>query len=191
MVIFFLMMLLAALAHPIIIFLYSAKWESAVVFMQLISFSLMFEHINGININIFNVKGRSDIRFRLEIIMCTIFLFLLLGSTRYGIIALSVAMIIYTQIAIILNTWQTKKLLSFGYWEQVKDFIPYIFLSAFAVLPAFLITLTDLPDIVMIILGSILSLIVYVSILRLVKDEVFDQYIWNHKFVIKLRNFKL
>ena len=188
MVIFFLMMLLAALAHPIIIFLYSAKWEGAVIFMQLISFSLMFEHINVINNNIFNVKGRSDILFKMEIAKCVIFLSLLLLSTKFGIIALCVAMIIYTQIAIILNTWQTKKLLDFGYLAQVKDFLPYIFLSAIAVAPAFLITqLTELPDIVMIILGTIISFIVYVSILRLAKDEVFDHYIWNHHIVIKLR----
>ena len=187
MVIFFLMLLMAALAHPIIIFLYSAKWEGAVIFMQLICFSLMFEHINSINNNIFNVKGRSDILFKLEIVKCFIFLSLLLISTQLGIMALCMAMIAYTQIAIILNTWQTNKLLNFGYWEQVKDFLPYIFMSAFSVLPAYLLTFSTLSNIAMIILGFILSLVIYISILLFVKDEVFNQYIWNHNVVVRIR----
>lgn len=187
MVIFFLMLLLAALAHPIIIFLYSAKWEGAVIFMQLISFSLMFEHINSINNNIFNVKGRSDILFKLEIVKCIIFLSFLLLSTRFGIIALCIAMIIYTQVAIILNTWQTKKLLNFGYWEQMKDFLPYIFMSAISILPAYILTFSRLSNIVMIILGLILSLVLYICILLFVKDEVFVQYIWNHQVVLRIR----
>lgn len=187
MIIFFLMLLMAALAHPIIIFLYSEKWEGAVIFMQLISFSLMFEHINGINMNIFNVKGRSDIVFKLEIIKCTIFLSLLLLSTRFGVVTLCIAMIIYTQIAIILNTWQTKKLLNFGYWNQIKDFMPYLLMSSFSVLPAFLMTLITLPNILKIIIGVLFSSIIYISILLYCKDVVFNQYIWNHKIVIKLR----
>lgn len=187
MVIFFLMLLLAALAHPIIIFLYSDKWEGAVIFMQLISFSLMFEHINGINNNIFNVKGRSDILFKLEIVKCILFLTLLLLSTIFGIIALCIALIVYTQIAIVLNTWQTKKLLKFGYWSQVKDFLPYILMSAISVLPAYLITLSTLPYFVMILLGMTLSISVYLCLLFLIKDDVFIQYIWNNQVVIKLR----
>lgn len=187
MVIFFLMMLLAALAHPIIIFLYSAKWEGAVIFMQIISFSLMFEHINGINNNIFNVKGRSDILFKLEIIKCVIFLSLLLFSTKFGINTLCIAMILYTQIAIILNTWQTNKLLNFGYWSQVKDFVPYLLMSIISVLPAYFISFSMLPHIVMIILGTIISIIIYVTLLLFIKDEVFIQYIWNHQVILKIR----
>ena len=188
MIIFFLMLLMAALAHPIIISLYSEKWEGAVIYMQLISFSLMFEHINSINNNIFNVKGRSDILFRLEIVKCVIFLSLLLLSTRFGVVALCIAMIIYTQIAIILNTWQTKKLLNFGYGNQIKDFVPYLLMSAISVLPAFLITFSTLPHIVKIILGTTISIIIYICLLYYIKDDVFYQYIWNHQFVIKLRN---
>ena len=187
MVIFFLMLLLAALAHPIIIFLYSAKWEGAVIYMQLISFSLMFDHVNIINNNIFNVKGRSDILFKLEIVKCVLFLSMLLLATRFGMVALCVAMIVYTQIAIILNTWQTKKLLNFGYWSQIKDYMPYILMAFISVVPAFLISLTELPNLVIIILGSMLSLSLYVSILLLIKDDVFYQYVWNHHFTLKLR----
>ena len=187
MVIFFLMLLLAALAHPIIIFLYSEKWEGAVIYMQLISFSLMFEHINGINNNIFNVKGRSDILFKLEIVKCVIFLTLLLLSTKFGILALCFALIIYTQIAIIINTWQTKRLLNFGYWSQVKDFVPYILMVSISVLPAYLITLLPFPNIVMIILGTIISTCIYMSFLYVIKDDVFRQYIWNHSALLKLR----
>ncbi len=188
MVIFFIMLLLAALAHPITIFLYSSKWEGAVIYMQLISFSLMFEHINAINNNIFNVKGRSDILFKLEIAKCIIFISLLLFSTKYGVIMLCIAMIVYTQVSIILNSWQTKKLVCLGYWSQVKDFMPYGFMSLFSVLPAFLITHTSLPNLVQIVIGAVLSLIVYITILLLVKDDIFVLYIWNNSFVLKLRN---
>ena len=137
--------------------------------------------------NIFNVKGRSDIVFKLEIAKCVIFLSLLLLSIKFGVIALCIAMIIYTQIAIILNTWQTKRLLNFGYWNQLKDFVPYIPMAVVSVLPAYLLTLSALPNIVMIILGASMSIIIYISILYFIKDDVFHQYIWNHDIVVKLR----
>lgn len=188
MVIFFMMLLLAALAKSIIIFLYSDRWAGAVIFMQLISFSLMFEHINGINNNVFNVKGRSDILFKLQIAKCLIFLSLLFLSAKFGVIALCIAMIIYTQMTIVLNTWQTRKLLNFDYWGQLKDYLPYLLMASISVVPAYLLSYTDLPNIVIIILGTIVSAVIYGVILYFSKDDVFHRYIWNHKIILKVRD---
>ena len=67
-VIFPLMMMLSALARPLILVMITAKWEAAIILLQLICFSMMWYPVHGLNLNILQVKGRSDLFLRLEII---------------------------------------------------------------------------------------------------------------------------
>ena len=59
---------LAAVAKPLIIILIGEKWMPAVAFLQIICFSGMLYPLHAINLNILQVKGRSDLFLILEII---------------------------------------------------------------------------------------------------------------------------
>ena len=59
---------LAAIAKPLIILLIGEKWLPAVPFLQIICFSGMLYPLHAINLNILQVKGRSDLYLKLEII---------------------------------------------------------------------------------------------------------------------------
>ena len=66
---------LAAVAKPLIIILIGEKWLTAVSFLQIICFSGMLYPLHAINLNILQVKGRSDLFLKLEIIKKTIAVF--------------------------------------------------------------------------------------------------------------------
>ena len=70
---------------------------------------------------------------------------MLLLSASWGIMAMCWAMVIYTQIAIFINTYYTGKLFHLGYWEQLTDFFPYLVLALLANIPAYLLRYTFLP----------------------------------------------
>lgn len=188
MLIFFFMLMLCVLSRPLIIFLYTDKWEISASMMQIVILGLMFDHMIGLNNNVFNVKGRGDILIKLQIAKTTIMLTLLCMLAPFGIYGVCCAEALYYQFAIALCGRQTNKILGYGYIDQMKDIIPYLLMATIAVIPAFLITLTSLPDMLVLVLGSLISAFTYLIILLLRKDEVFIHYIWNNSKVVNLRN---
>lgn len=178
-VILFVMLLLAALSKPIILFLYGAKWTGAIVFLQIICLAMMFDHITSINLNIFYVKGRSDIVLKLEIIKRIISIGILVAAIPLGVLAICISRVIYAQIALYINIFYTGKLFDYGYLKQWKDFGGYLFFSIISVLPAFILTFFNISNIIVLIIGILLSVILYVSILTISRDAIFKEYIVN------------
>jgi teichuronic acid exporter len=57
---------LAAVAKPLIVILIGEKWLMAVSFLQIICFAGMLYPLHAINLNILQVKGRSDLFLKLD-----------------------------------------------------------------------------------------------------------------------------
>ena len=183
MVIFFGMFLMAALAKPLILTLLTDKWLESVIFLQVFCFAYMFDHICQLNLNILYVKGRSDLVLRLEIIKKTISISMIVAAIPFGVLAICISRALYTQIALIINTYYTGKLFGLGYWEQVKDFIRYLVCSLIAVLPAFLLSFTSFPSGIALIVGGCFSCLIYWVFLH--KDESFAELL---NMVLKRKN---
>lgn len=166
MCIFFGCVLMAAIGKPLVLLLLSSKWSEAVVYLQIFSFSIMFDHINSINLNLLQVKGRSDLFLRLEIIKKTISTIILFASIPFGVIGICISKVIYTQIAIFINTYYTGKLFHLGYIEQFGDFGKFLVLSIAACAPAYLFTLLDISHVITLILGVSVSSLLYWLFLR-------------------------
>lgn len=165
-VIFFGMFLLAALAKPLILTLLTEKWLQSVIFLQVFCFALMFDHLCQLNLNILYVKGRSDLVLRLEVIKKTISISMLVAAIPFGVLAICLSRAIYTQIAVVINTYYTGKLFGLGYFAQVRDFFKYLIFSAVAVSPAFVLTFTELPSILVLIFGASIACSIYWLLLR-------------------------
>lgn len=166
MCIFYGCVLMASIGKPLVLLLLSSKWAEAIIYLQIFSFSIMFDHINSINLNLLQVKGRSDLFLRLEIIKKTISTIILFASIPFGVIGICISKVIYTQIAVFINTYYTGKLFHLGYIDQFRDFGGYLILSIIACVPAYLLTFLDIPYIVTLILGASTSTILYFIFLR-------------------------
>ena len=170
MVIFFGCTLLAALAKPVIIILITDKWAPSIIFLQIYSFSIMFDHISAINLNLLQVKGRSDLFLKLEIYKKTIAVAILFSAIPFGIVGICISKVIYAQIATAFNTYYTGKFFHLGYMAQVKDFSGFLVKSIIACAPAFLLTLTQLPHIVTLLFGLTTAPVLYWLMLRRNED---------------------
>lgn len=171
MVIFIISGLLCVLAKPIIIITLTEKWASAIIFMQLFALGCMNDHLNTINLSLLKVRGRSDLFLRLEVFKKTTSILMLIAAIPFGVLAICISAIIYNQVAVIFNTYYTGKLFKYGYLSQVKDFLPYLFKTMVACVPTYLLTFSRLPDLVVLILGCLLSICLYCLLLR--KDTNF------------------
>lgn len=184
MTIFIISGLLCSLAKPIIIFTLTEKWADAIIFLQLFSLGCMFDHLSTINLNLLKVKGRSDLFLKLEVKKKTVSMLMLLVAIPFGVLPICLAAVLYSQVAIMFNTYYTGKLFKYGYISQIKDFSPYLIKTIIACIPVYMLTFTCLPDIVTIIIGGMIALIIYGILLR--KDENF-KYILSF-FFSRLKN---
>lgn len=130
--IFPLMMILSAVADPLIRVLLSDKWEGCIILLQILCFSLMWYPIHAINLNLLTVKGRSDLFFRLEVFKKIIGVCIMVVTIPHGIIWMVSGGIVSSMISLIINTYYTGKLINVGYLKQMGDLLP-IFGVSFAV----------------------------------------------------------
>lgn len=128
-VIFPLMMGLSALARPLVITMITAKWEGCIILLQIICFSMMWYPIHAINLNLLQVKGRSDLFLRLEIIKKVMGLTILCVSLPMGLVVFCSCGIASSLIALVINTYYTGKLINVGFFKQMKDLLPIFALS--------------------------------------------------------------
>lgn len=182
-VIFFGMFLLAALAKPLIVTLLTDKWLDAVIYLQIFCFAYMFDHICALNLNILYVKGYSNLVLKLEVIKKAISISMIIAAVPFGVMAICIARALYTQIAVVINTYYTGKLFGLGYVKQVKDFSKYLVLSVLAVIPAFLLTYLSISGVLQLLLGGTVAVILY--ILFLYKDVYFTELIQIIKNALK------
>lgn len=128
-IIFPLMMLLAAIARPLVDILLTDKWDNCVIYLQILCVALMWHPIHAINLNLLQVKGRSDLFLRLEIIKKILGVIIILITFSMGLKAMCIGLAINSIIALAINTFYTGKLISIGFISQVKDLLPIILSS--------------------------------------------------------------
>ena len=128
-VIFPIMMLLAGVAKPLILIMLTEKWADSIVFLQILCFSMMWFPIHAINLNLLQVKGRSDLFLRLDVIKMIIGFVAMIISLPFGLIYYVLSGVAVSLIALVLNTHYTGKLINVGFFNQMKGLTPTILLA--------------------------------------------------------------
>jgi O-antigen/teichoic acid export membrane protein len=125
-IIFPLMCGLAAIAKPFILLVLTEKWSGVIVLLQVVCFSFMWYPVHAINLNLLQVKGRSDLFLRLEIIKKCVGIAILCVTIPMGITAMCAGSIVSSIIALVINTYYTGKLISVDFIRQMKDLLPIL-----------------------------------------------------------------
>lgn len=138
-IIFPMIMGLCGVARPLVSLLLTDKWIGCVPFMRILCFSVLFDGIILINLNLLYVKGRSDLVLKLEIIKKSIAFSILFITSFFSIKVMCYGTVAYSLIALYLNTIYTKKLLNYTLWSQLKTILPYLFAAIIVLLEALVI----------------------------------------------------
>lgn len=174
-VIFPLMLGLSSVADPFIRLVLTDKWEGTIYLLQIICFALMWYPIHAINLNILQVKGRSDYFLKLEIIKKVQGIIILCITVPMGIVAMCYGQVVSSLISLIWNTYYTKKLIGYGYWAQMKDLMP-IFLHSFVMWVLVLLVVHFMPALwLKLIVGVFAGMIYYIAGAFLMKFPEVDE----------------
>lgn len=133
---------MAALASPLVIALVTDKWAQCVPYLQIICFSSMWYPVHAINLNLLQVKGRSDLFLRLEIIKKLIITVVIFVCVPFGVMGICVGAVFTSLACLAINTYYTGKLINVGFVRQMMDMTPTLLASLamgaviyFAVMP--------------------------------------------------------
>lgn len=128
-VVFPLMIGLAAVAKPFVNIILGSQWEFCGQLLQILCFAMMWYPIHAINLNLLQVKGRSDLFLRLEIIKKILGISVLCITAPLGLVYMCYGQIFNSLVALVINTYYTGKLIKVGFLKQIRDLLPTIALS--------------------------------------------------------------
>lgn len=128
-IIFPLMMGLAGVAKPFVILVLKEQWAFTGELLQIICFAMMWYPVHAINLNLLQVKGRSDLFLKLEIYKKFVGVIIIASTVPFGLKAMCYGSILTSIISLIINTHYTGKLLGLGFFKQMSDLIPGILYS--------------------------------------------------------------
>lgn len=160
-VVFPMMIMLSALARPLVLIMITSKWESCIILLQIICFSMMWYPIHAINLNLLQIKGRSDLFLRLEIIKKIMGISIIAFTLPQGLIVFCWGTILTSMLSLVINTYYTGKLINVGYFKQMGDLLP-IFILCMIMFAAIHVTNSLISTMwLQIVCGGMVGLIIY------------------------------
>ncbi len=175
------MLIMTLLAEPLIRFLFTEKWLPAVPYFQILSISGILYPLQAYNLNILNVKGRSDLFFKLEVYKKGFLTVGIFFALQYGIFGLLYFQLISSIISLYINSYYSGKMIDLSFFSQVKILTP-VFLIAGLVLicswffDAYLIQSLKLPDFIRISLSGSFFMMLYLFISYAVKVSAIEDF---------------
>lgn len=174
-IIFPLMLGLSAVSEPFVEIFIGRQWSYCSSLLQILCFSMMWFPIHAINLNLLQVKGRSDLFLRLEVIKKIIGIAILCVTIPMGLTVMCFGQIVSSIIALTVNTYYTGKLIGVGFFKQMKDLLPTTLLSL--VMFAIVFTVVHLIDDIylQLLCGIIVGLVIYISASILFRFKEVDE----------------
>ena len=180
-----LMMGLAFCAEPIVRLVLTDKWIFCIPFLRIFCITYMFWPVHTANLNAINAMGRSDWFLRLEIIKKIVGLAILLSTMWFGVMAMAYSLLLSSVLSQIINSWPNRKLLKYGYLEQVRDFAPGILLAVLMGICVHFVEYMSLPMIVTLVIQIVLGSIIYIGGSAILKLEEFQYLLEMIKSIMK------
>lgn len=168
-IIFPIMFGICIIAKPLVDILLGAEWQGSAEFISIITMALVLYPIHAINLNMLQVKGRSDLFLKLEVIKKAIVTILLIITVPMGINAMCIGMVISSYLALFINTYYTGKLSSLTAYKQLSALLPIGLITGFSALVGYLVGINVGSSILQILTMLVVALSIYISTMLLVQ----------------------
>ena len=154
----------AAFAGPIVRLCYGPGWEECVPYLQILSISYATWHLQLINLNLLKAAGPEKLFLRLELIKKCLGIAILIGMFFVSVKAICWGALATSALCLALNTWATRRYVHIPIRLQLLDWMPIFALAAMCAW-ASAFTLAPIPPVAQVMIGSIISILMYMGIL--------------------------
>lgn len=161
--------------RDIIIFLWTDKWEPAVIFFQILVAGAMWNPIGNLSLSLLQVVNRTGLILKLEFPKKASYVVIIAIGVQFGVIGLAVAQFFINLVGNLINLHPTKKILNYSYMQQLFDVVKYM---AIAFPLAWVTKMPFQTEIHLLNLGLAFALFVpvYCGALFIIRDAVALKY---------------
>lgn len=164
-IIFPIVMVLAALSEPLFHLILPQKWWPAIVYFQLLSFTVILSPMHSVNTNILKVKNRTDLYMYLEFLRAISSILFLFVTIDFGILAVIIGQAVNSVIYYIVSTLIVSNILNYTIFEQIQDFMPNLILSGVvALFIYYVLSFSILSDLESLMLLPMIALVLFLSL---------------------------
>ena len=167
---------LAAIAKPMILVLIGEEWLRSVEFLQIICFTGMLHPIHALNLNILQVKGRSDLFLKLEIIKKLIEIIPVLLGIFYSIYWMLIAGVVTGGIAFFINSYYSGMNINYSSWEQIKDILPSFLIASTMAVVVYGMSYIPLAPIYVLAMQLIVGALLVIVLSEITRNEAYLEY---------------
>ena len=168
-----LMLGLISIAPTLVTVLLTEKWLPCVPFLQIFCGTYLFYPIHTANLNAIKAVGRSDIFLELEIIKKIIGIGVLFLVVKRGPMNMAISLFLLSIISQAINCFPNKKLLNYGYWEQINDIMPNIIMAIIMAICVYMFGLINMPITIKLILQVLIGILIYIAESLLLRNKTF------------------
>ena len=162
---------MAILAKPFIMVLITEKWAPAIVFLQLLCFARMWGPFVVLSKDFLQVKGRSDLFMKIELITKALSILALVICIPIGIKAMCVGLVITSVFSMLVNLMYVEVVRCFSVKTQLKNIAPSIIYSSSMGLIIYLVILQLQSYAAQLIVGIVIGIIYYIFISKVTKSR--------------------
>ena len=171
-IVFPLMIGMAASAGPMIRMLLNEQWYGCIILLQLLCLALIWQPLSALQLNVLKIIGRTDIVLKLEIYKRSFGLLTIFASIPFGIIGMCIGFILFYVYSFSMNTFFISKTLQFSFFHQMKDLFPMLFNSIIMGALVWTITLIPLNDVIIFALCIAVGVASYYVLSCILTNEV-------------------
>lgn len=168
---------IVAVCDPLVECLLTEKWKFAVPYIRVFCIINMLLPFQSININVIKSLGKSDIYLKQEISKKIISIFILVASIPFGSMYIVYGKLVSCVINTFINISPNKKLVNYGFINQIFDIMPNMIISIIMCVGAYLITFLGLPSLLTLIIQVVTGIFIYMILSIITKNESFDYLI--------------
>lgn len=162
---------LIVVAAPLFNLLLGHNWKASIPYFQILCFAGMLFPLHVVNLNILQVKGRSDLFLKLEVIkkvigIASITIVIVYGFGIYGLLWVAV---INSYISYFINSYYSLELLGYSTYQQIMDILPSLIASILMGISVYLIgNVLPVTDLVELVLQGASGIIIYIGLCKII-----------------------
>lgn len=172
---------MAILAEPLFRFLLTEKWLPAVPYFQILCFAGILLPVQSYNLNVLQVKGRTDLYLRLEIFKKIIIVLTIFVSINFGIMGLIWGQLVISILLFFVNTFYSGRFINYSTAEQMKDIFPVLMFSLLVGIVVYFLDYflakNHFHDILRLIISPAVGLLLYFAVSKMIKLQAYTSII--------------
>lgn len=177
------MLLLVALARPLVLVLLTEKWEQCIPLLQILSFVTITGPLSVLNMNVLQVKGFTNLYLKADVYKKSIEIVIMIITIPIGLTYYCIGLVVSQICALYINFSCVSKVISLGIVKQIKELTSSLILSIVMMCVVMCVNSFITNLYLQLILGSLIGIIFYFGLAYIFKYPEFEDL----KFLLKFK----